>query len=255
MFVMPFVRQTRSVLRLYALIELGIAICGISIPTVLPHLTGAFIRFGGSHLFARVTLAAACLLPPTILMGATLPTITQWFDGDQRSSTWISYCYAGSLAGGVGGALLTGFYLLRVFDVNVTTWAAAVLNGAGSLVAFLLAYRSSPTATAQSQPTRTATAGLVDLPIYAATALSGAVALSAEIIWTRALSLAFGATVYVFSMVVALFLLGLAIGSAVVGILLRETKISPRLMLGWCQIFSCVGLTFAAHLITAVIPG
>jgi len=253
---MSFAWRARSILRLYAAIELAVAICGISILTVLPHISGALIRFGGSDLAARGALAAACLFPPTICMGAELPTIAHCFRGNDGKLAWVSYCYAGSLAGGAAGGLLAGFYLLRVFDVNVATWTAVAINCMISLSALLVGYKLSPVA---HRPTVHAKAvpkvgRAASAPIYAAVAASGAVALSAEIVWTRALSLAFAATVYVFSMVAAAFLLGLAIGSTSAGILIRQSKIPPRIALGWGQIFSCVGLAFAAHVLTDVIP-
>ncbi|HWB53690.1 MAG TPA: fused MFS/spermidine synthase [Tepidisphaeraceae bacterium] len=256
MFAMSFAERARSILRLYAAIELTVAICGISILTVLPHINGPLLGFDGSHLAVRGALAAACLFPPTICMGAELPAVTHCFRDSRERLAWVSYCYAGSLAGGLAGGLLAGFYLLRVFDVNVATWTAIAINWAVALSALLLSYKSpvgesKQTAQANKLPKAERFA---DATIYAAVAFSGAVALSAEIVWTRALSLAFAATVYVFSMVAAAFLLGLAIGSTSAGILIRKSKISPRTALGWCQIFSCVGMAFAAHLLTDFIP-
>ena len=256
MFAMAFAKRVGSVLRLYAALELAIAICGTTILTVLPHISGALIRFGGSHLAARGALAAACLFPPTICMGAELPTIAHCLRDSDHRAAWISYCYAGSLAGGVFGCLLAGFYLLRVFDVNISTWTAVAINCTVSLSAFVVGYRALPAANTPVVHANEAAkaARLADVPIYAAIALSGAVALSAEIVWTRTLSLAFAATVYVFAMVAAAFLLGLALGSISAGILIRHSKIPPRIALGWCQVFSCVGLAFAAYLLTDVIP-
>lgn len=256
MLAMSFAERARSILRLYAAIELAIATCGILMLAVLPHIDGALIRFGGSHLAVRGALAAACLFPPTICLGAELPTIAHCFRDNKERLTWVSCCYAGSLAGGVAGGLLAGFYLLRVFDVNVATWTAVAINCTVSLGALMASYEPISSV---DKPTSHANSGAkagsaASAPIYAAVAFSGAVALSAEIVWTRALSLAFAATVYVFSMVAAAFLLGLAVGSTSAGILIHKTKISPRVALGWCQIFSCVGLAFAAHLLTDVIP-
>lgn len=254
---MSFAKRSRSVLRLYATVEFALAICGISILTILPHVGGALVRVGGSHLLDRGVLAAACLLLPTICMGMGLPLIADLFEDDEERIASVSYCYAGSLAGGVVGGLLAGFYLLRVFDVNVATYAAAAINCGVSLSALLLSHKRSPTGSRHIVDRKAITkqAPLADGSIYAATALSGAIALSAEIIWTRTLSLAFAATVYVFSIVVAIFLLGLAVGSTLAGILIHRSRVPPRLALGWCQIFSCAGLTFAVYLLTNIIPG
>ena len=72
--------------------------------------------------------------------------------------------------------------------------------------------------------------------IYLTIALSGAGALGAEVVWTRLMGMLLGTTVYVFSIILAVFLIGMAIGSAA-GAWLSRTCI-PRLALGWSQFFS-----------------
>ena len=70
--------------------------------------------------------------------------------------------------------------------------------------------------------------------MYLAIALSGAGALGAEVVWTRLLGLMLGATVYTFAIILAVFLVGLGIGSAVGAALLRNVR--PRSALGACQL-------------------
>ena len=74
--------------------------------------------------------------------------------------------------------------------------------------------------------------------VYVSIGLSGLTALSAEVIWTRLLSLLFGATVYTFSLILAVFLLGLGIGSSI-GSAIAGRITRPRLALGWCQMLLC----------------
>src|SRR5207253_1490629 len=57
--------------------------------------------------------------------------------------------------------------------------------------------------------------------VYIAIALSGASALAAEVIWTRLLSLLLGGTVYTFSIILAVFLTGLGLGSGLGSVLAR----------------------------------
>ena len=64
--------------------------------------------------------------------------------------------------------------------------------------------------------------------VYIAIALSGFTALGAEVVWTRLLSLLFGATTYTFSMILAVFLAGLGIGSAIGAGLVRRRGQCPR---------------------------
>src|SRR5262249_60515252 len=85
-----------------------------------------------------------------------------------------------------------------------------------------------------------------DWAVYVAIALSGMTALGAEVIWTRTLSLLFGGTVYTFAQILAVFLVGLGIGSTIASGFLRGT-VHPRRALGWCQLFLCRGFPRAPY--------
>ena len=83
-------------------------------------------------------VAAICLLPPTLLMGASLPAIARCVESTPRGVSWLGFFYGGNIAGAVFGCLLAGFYLLRVYDMPTATYVAAAINAA---VAWL-SYRS-----------------------------------------------------------------------------------------------------------------
>ena len=129
------------------------------------------------------------------------------------------------------GCLLAGFYLLRVYDMATATFVAAAINVAVGVLALALARSTRSIARADEQrpsaPMRRAARGAV----YVAIALSGLTALGAEVVWTRLLSLLFGATVYTFSIILAVFLVGLGIGSSV-GLVPRARTRRPRVALG-----------------------
>jgi spermidine synthase len=86
-----------------------------------------------------------------------------------------------------------------------------------------------------------------------AIALSGLTALGAEVVWTRILSLIFGATAYTFSLILAVFLVGLGIGSSAGAAIARNSP-NPRAALGWCQLGVCVTLAWAAYASSASLP-
>jgi spermidine synthase len=88
--------------------------------------------------------------------------------------------------------------------------------------------------------------------VYIAIALSGFCALAGEVIWTRLLSLLFGATVYTFSLILAVFLIGLGIGSAL-GSMLSNTR-RPRAALGWCQMLLVAAIAWTAHEVSVSLP-
>ena len=83
---------------------------------------------GQANLFLRAIVASIFLLPPTLLMGATLPGDRALGRGDAAGVAWLGYFYGGNLAGAVVGSMLAGYYLLRVYDMPTTTYVAVALN-------------------------------------------------------------------------------------------------------------------------------
>ncbi len=218
-----------SRLRLYA-IELGIAILGILVLFLMPFVGSAYS-------------AAACLLSPTLLMGASLPALARQVDDVSR----MGLLYAANIAGAVFGCLLSGFYLLRVYDVATATYVAVSINVAVAGIAFAL----FPKPLTVSSPVREG--GGSSPTVYIAIALSGLCALGSEAIWTRTLGLLFGASVYTLSIIVAVFLTGLGIGTGI-GSLLCRSLARPRLALGCCQLLAAAAIAWTAYSISASLP-
>jgi spermidine synthase len=88
--------------------------------------------------------------------------------------------------------------------------------------------------------------------VYLAIALSGAGALGAEVVWTRLLGLMLGATVYTFAIILAVFLVGLGIGSAAGAALLRSVR--PGAALGACQLLLVLAVSWSAFQIARSLP-
>ena len=240
-------------LRVYAFVELGIGAFGLLILVSMPLVGGIYTAWAGeaaAGIVFRAVFAGICLLPPTILMGATLPAISRWVKTTPEGVAWLGFFYGGNIGGGVLGSLAAGFYLLRVFDVATATLAASAINILVFAIAMALA-RQTEYETDAAPPAEMRAAGA--WPVYTAIALSGTTALAAEVIWTRLLSLHFGATVYTFALILAVFLIGLGIGSTA-GASLARTSRSPRRALGWCQLFICGALAWAAYQLTESLP-
>jgi hypothetical protein len=89
--------------------------------------------------------------------------------------------------------------------------------------------------------------------VYIAIGISGFTALAAQVLWTRLLSLSFGATAYTFSLILGGFLFGLGIGSSL-GAGIARTTDSPRAALGWCQMLLCGALAWSAYMLMASMP-
>ena len=104
----------------YALLEVAIAAFGLLVLWGLPYAGGLYFAIavhGMSGVLLRGLFCAICLLPPTLLMGATLPAISRWVETTPEGVSWLGFFYGGNIAGAVFGCLLAGFYLLRVHDM------------------------------------------------------------------------------------------------------------------------------------------
>jgi spermidine synthase len=240
-------------LRVYAALELGIGALGIAALVVIPAAGGLYTAWAGTGLASvllRALAAAVCLLPATVLMGATLPAVAGAVAAEPDGSARLGFCYAANIAGGVVGSLGAAFYLLRLHDVYVATAAAALLNLATAVLAWSFAApRPGPVSVARADAEPTTRR---DWPIYLVTGLSGLTALSAEVLWTRHLSLLLGATVYAFALVLAVFLLGLGLGSGIGADIGR--KVDPRRALAGCQLLLGVAMAWAAYTIARSLP-
>jgi spermidine synthase len=256
LFLARVISRQHHPLRVYAFLELGIAIVGILLLFGMPLLGGIYIAWGGNGvggILLRGLAASICLLPPTLLMGATLPAMSRWVESTPEGVSWLGFFYGGNIGGGVIGCLLAGFYLLRVHDIAVATFVAVGLNVVVASLALVIA-RATPHVPATESAPAAALEGAPDgWPVYVAIGLSGMTALGAEVIWTRLLSLLFGATVYTFSLILAVFLFGLGIGSSI-GSAIAARIARPRLALGWCQLLLCAAIAWTAYMLTQSLP-
>jgi spermidine synthase len=162
--------------------------------------------------------------------------------------------------GAVFGCLLAGFYLLRVFNLAAATSVAVLLNTVVACISWSLAHytpaqpaddashaRDDPAANA---PDTIPAPGL--WPVYLTIALSGASALGAEVVWTRLLGLVLGATIYTLSIILAVFLGGLGIGSAAGSFLSRTVR--SRAALGYSQLLLTAAIAWTAFMLARSIP-
>lgn len=233
----------------YGLLEAATALCGLLVPVGLPWVHYLYVAAAGSfgHLWLRALAAAALLLPPTVLMGATLPAISR---GLRDAPHQWGLLYSANIAGGVLGCAAAGFWLLRVFDTQVATSVAVGLNLTAAMGAFLLAVGTQV-------PAPGADAKVIALPpdtgVLMAIGLSGLTALGAEVIWTRLIALTVGPTTYAFSIILATFLIGLSLGSGLGSLLLRR-GVQFRAALGFTQLLLIPAILWAGYLVAQKLP-
>ena len=241
-------------LRVYAGLELLLAAFGLLLLAVLPAAQAIYVTavgYGMGGVLLRAAVCVVCLLPPTLLMGATLPAAARWTGATREGVARTGQLYAANTIGAVAGVMLASFYLLRLFDTVVATFVAVGLNLAVALVALRLAARNPQGAVAAPAPRPAAAAPPVVLWVAG---LSGFASLGAEVVWTRQLSLLFGATVYNFSLILAVFLAGLGAGGAGGAWVARRVE-RPDLALGWCQLGLLAAVPFGAYMVGYQLPG
>jgi spermidine synthase len=279
-----FVSPGKHPLRVYALLEAGIGLYGLAILFGMPAIDRVYSGIAGSGflgIVVRALVSAICLLPPTFLMGASLPAISRWVQSTAQNVAWLGFFYGGNIAGAVFGCLLAGFYLLRLHDTTVATFIAAAINAAAALLSYLLSHLTTHAPIQQPRlplpPRAEAAASMTglngDIPfsgevessdevvqntadhrtIAVAVAISGLCALASEVIWTRLLSLIIGGTVYAFSIILAVFLFGLGIGSAAGSVLSKVTD-RPRAALAACQLLGAGAIAWTAWTLGASMP-
>ncbi len=247
--------------RMFAMLELGIAILAILVRVGIPLVDRAYfagVEHGLSNMLLRGFISTVCLLPPTILMGASLPAMVRWIERDAtRSESQWAVLYGVNTFGAVFGCLFAGFYLLRVYDTTIATFAGAAINVAVALIAFAMA-KGDELATTDvpiraQQPNQPSSSNLA---VYIVVGLSGACALGGEVVWTRLLGMLLGNTVYVFSIILAVFLVGLALGSVGASWTLRARPgiLPARAALGWSQVLLTLAIAWTAFMIADSLP-
>src|SRR6266705_6607921 len=168
-----FISRLHHPLRVYAYMELGIGLIGLAIFFGMPLVGGVYTAWAGSGflgMLVRGMVAGVCLIPPTLLMGATLPAVSRWVETTPRGVSWLGFFYGGNIGGAVIGSLLAGFYLMRVYDISTTTFVAVGLNIAVALLSLGLSKSVSYSAGDDESQIAVASSAW---PIYVSVALSG----------------------------------------------------------------------------------
>ncbi|HEV8608794.1 MAG TPA: fused MFS/spermidine synthase [Thermoanaerobaculia bacterium] len=209
----------------YGLLEAGVAVFALSTPLLFDVVERGYV-FAFRHVgegpgrltLVRAALAAAALLPPTILMGATFPVLSRLVERVEGPGRRSAALYAANTTGAVAGVVVAGMLLIPKVGLRATLLSSACI----SLVAALLAL------TLQREPLPSAREVRAERPVrvwLAVAFLTGAGAMAVEVLWTRILVLYLGSSVYSFSLMLAIYLSGLATGGFIGAVLpIREPR-------------------------------
>jgi spermidine synthase len=225
-------------LRLYGVLELATAAYALAFPAVLGGLgalyAGAAPSLGlGAKLAARVAVSAVALLPPTVLMGGTLPAMVRHFSADLASARReVARLYAVNSLGAAAGAFVAGVGLVPAVGLLRAGWTAAALNAALGVGAVWLGRRPVEPVP-DGAPEGETVEGRMVVAALAGAALSGFTAMLYELGWIRVLSIVLGASAYAFTLILTAFILGIALGSFWLSS--RRWSVPPLRAFAWMQ--------------------
>lgn len=215
----------RNPLRLYGTIEIAVAVLAIGLPSLFPALgtmyANAYTSTSPEELgLIRFGLAFAAVTPATFAMGMTLPALTAFMVRSMEGAAKrLSELYAANTLGAVAGTLIAGYALIELLGLSTTALVAVSLNVTAGIVALIASRRTNDLHLETFQPSITTNGARrrVTQIVYAATFVSGFAALAFEVLWTRMLAEGSGSSIYLFAAILAIFLFGIAAGSAFYG--------------------------------------
>ncbi|MFH1278265.1 MAG: fused MFS/spermidine synthase [Candidatus Eisenbacteria bacterium] len=247
--------RMRNPLRVYGWLEAAIGAYALLVPVIFRLLHPVYLSFErafgeGDDLVRfgaiRFLLAAAVLVPPTLLMGGSLPLLVRRFAGSKdggNTGSRVGVLYGVNTLGAVLGTASAGFLLLPELGMAGTIRFAAALNFLLALAVILLARREggAPFGEEEEKGAERETEGPSGtLPlVLGAFFLCGALSMCYEVYWTRVLVLIVGPSVYAFTLMLTAFLAGLSLGSIAISPLLRRTK-NLILLFGGLELFVAV---------------
>src|SRR4051812_47767807 len=221
----------------YALVEALVGVAALVFHRVFVGSTGfAFDELlpgmGGAAPALAVKLGLACLLilPQSVLLGMTFPLMSAALVRAQPRSAGesIAMLYFTNSLGASLGVLTSGFVLIEALGLPGTLQVAGMLNIAIAVAVFFVSKPSG-----QAQLARAGAVGGFDL-MLAVAFFTGLASLAYEIVWIRMLSLVLGASTHSFELMLAVFILGLALGG--LAMRRRVDASSPERLLGWVQV-------------------
>ena len=223
-------QRTLRPLRLYALIEVGLGLFAMASPYLLDFTEsfyGPIYRALAGHaviLFvARGVLVSLVILPPTILMGSTLPLFCRQFvRSDAKVANSVGMLYGVNTLGAAVGCAAAGLFLLPTFGLRLSVQLGAALNILCGIAVGLLPItknqlpqldRDSGRSTSQSKTVKERFTA-AQIPIAILFFSVGFVVLGSEVLWTRYLRLLTRQNnVYTYTLTLTVVLVGIVLGS------------------------------------------
>ena len=209
----------------FAAVEIGIGLFALAVPHLLDLAQAVYqsvyARTSGAPgilTAARLVGSGLVLLLPTTLMGASLPLVARFVaQRGGSAAARIGFLYAANTTGGIVGTVAAGFFLIGSIGSLATMRLAVAVNIAVGVAALAIAARTS--AAGSGRPAvelRASGVSPLQRRVLLVSAVAGFAGLALEVVWFRILVLFIPATTYAFTTMLAVVLLGIALGSGVV---------------------------------------
>ncbi|MDJ0940484.1 MAG: hypothetical protein QNJ00_12045, partial [Woeseiaceae bacterium] len=173
-------------LRLYAIVEIGIAAAAVLATLALANSAALFVALQDSMGAFAWLLPLGLVMAPATLMGGTLPPLLATVKPDDGEiGEQSGRLYAANTAGAIVGAIATILLVVPLFGVLGAALCAASLNLVLAAVAFAIDRRSAalePAAEETPKPAKRPEGAILALSLYA---IAGGVALGYEVVWTQ----------------------------------------------------------------------
>jgi spermidine synthase len=266
--------RVRRPLRLYAWLELALVAVVLATPLTFRLLhevyRGAFGTLETQPALLtllRFGLALLALGPATVMMGATLPTLTRYLSRDAAHlSQAFGRLYAANTIGAIIGTVAAGFVLIETIGLTGTLAVGAACSATAGLSALAIdrrsARRASVPAPSGSAPSPSPSTPQVRLPGpdlvasarstlrlgLAIAFVSGLTSLGYQTLWTRLLAAGTGNSTYVFTLILTFFLAGIALGALVYSAF-RSRIGNVTKLLAYLQLLTAVIVVIGAMLV------
>jgi spermidine synthase len=251
--------RIRRSLTAYAFLEIGIGLYCFLIPLLINLVKGIYLPLQRSlqlspypFTLVRFILCFLLLMIPATLMGATTPIFSRFYvRRGERPGHGLGRVYAFNTFGAFLGVVLSGFFTIEHLGVR-NTINAAVAGNITVAVACLLIDRvhakaevvkaQAPTEEIPEAPGLSKDRRLTLIVLMIGLGTSGFAAMAYEVAWTRILAMIIGSSVYAFSIMLATFLVGIALGSFLFSMIAGKKSVSliwfgaAELMIGFAAI-------------------
>jgi spermidine synthase len=254
-----YVDKLKSPLKTYAFLEIGIGIYCLILPFIIKLLAEIYLPIQRNYnpsfysiSLIRFTLCFIVLIVPTTLMGATLPVFSKFYvRQDERFGHGVGRVYSLNTFGAFMGTMLSGFFMIAYLGISNSIWIAFAGNIGAAIVCLIINRRQfrlsiepekeksdgkktkkkikpikQETPQTEQVNTLTKRQRLVFIALMIGFGLSGYAAMVYEVAWTRVLIMIIGSSTYAFSIMLATFLLGLAIGSFLFSVISKYKSIN-----------------------------